>query len=354
MSHSDLAGVVHVSPSLISMIERGQRIATEDVIRACDERLDARGALCALWALADASRPGRGRPPRGAWSEIAGTRLESQRLLSPVERALVRVERSFGLGLERSTLIETRSGFGVRSDRGTWIRLAARSIDDYAARGWGGIEAVAALTGVAVPDWMGTVAWRDREMATMWRADEMAIVEERPVEAGMYLHTDPRLPESWWRAWSATLTAFASGGHGPSSLGRGELLTDGQVAAVIAGPWPGVAATRVTERTAAHGAMTWVKLTGPRCWILGWSHWTHAPRGLDAAMLWSCSLAVPDVAARIWSERRADLESPSGTTMALYCLARILTDPTAANGPTAAAARDAAARLLPIAGRSAA
>jgi hypothetical protein len=351
MSHNDLAGVVHVSASLIGKIETGQRIATEDVIRACDELLDARGALRALWLLADASRPARGRPPRGARSEIAGTRLESQRLLSPVERALVRVERSFGCGLERSTLIETRSGFGVRSDRGTWIRLAARGTDDYAARGWGGIEAVAALTGVAVPDWLGTVAWRDREMATMWRADEMAIVEERPVEAGMYLRTDPRLPESWWRSWSATLSAFAGSGHGPSSLGR-EPLTDGRVAAVIAGAWPGVAATRVTERTAAHGAMTWAKLTGPRCWILGWSHWTDAPRGLDAAMLWSCSLAVPDVAARIWSERREDLESPSGTTMALYALARILADPAAANGPTAAAARDAAAGLLPIAGQS--
>ena len=342
MTHADLARVVHVSASLLAKVETGLRISTEEVLRECDKHLGTRGELGELWLAAAASRAPRGRPPTPAGQKVTGPEGD----LSPVERALVRLERAFGVRLERAALREDHGTIGARTDRGTWIRLATRSAREYAAAGWGGIEAAAGLSGPALPEWLGTLAWRDRDSATMWRADELAIVEDQPLEAGRYLRADPGLPESWWRTWSSTLGAFANAGTSQSAAAGGEALTDGRIAAVIARTWPEAVAARVTERRLAHGAMTWAKLTGPRCWLLGWSSWTRAPRGFDAATLWSCSLAVPQIAARIWSEQRADLESPSGTTSALYCLARILADPAAASGPTGVAAHAAAARLL--------
>jgi hypothetical protein len=127
---------------------------------------------------------------------------------------------------------------------------------------------------------------------------------------------------------------------------RRQPVTAEHVAGVVEALWPGRVQFRITEWACAHGDMTWKKLTSPTCWILGWDGFGLAPRGLDAATLWSSSLAVPAVAARIWRERRADLESPSGTLMALFCLARLIGSPRAQAGPLYGPALREASLLL--------
>ena len=51
---------------------------------------------------------------------------------------------------------------------------------------------------------------------------------------------------------------------------------------------------------------------------------SRAPRGLDAANLWANSLGHPPVAANIAQRFKSDLESKTGTIMALWRCAQIV------------------------------
>jgi hypothetical protein len=71
--------------------------------------------------------------------------------------------------------------------------------------------------------------------------------------------------------------------------------------------------------------------TAPACWILE-GDLGLAPQGLDAATLSTNSLTVPALADKVFLERRADLETRSGTlTMptltALFCCFKDLKHP---------------------------
>ena len=347
LSREELGKAVNVSAWLIAKLETGSRISTSDVIGDCDDLLGAGGELVALWSLADAARRVQARSSVAS-GERRGLGCDGVAVsATPLERAVVHVEQCFGIRLRRAELVRGGgSALSGPTDRGTWMRIASCRVEEATARGWSGIDVSARMRGVAAPTWMGSLTWRDQDSVTLWRADELAKAEHPPVERGPVLRADPRLPESWWRAWNGSLDALAHQPCGHAALVGGKPVSEFQLARAIARVWPDAVDMGVGEWSVAHGAMTWAKLTGPRCQILGWSSWGLAPRGLDAAMLWSCSLAVPEVAARIWRERRMELESPSGQVAVLYCLARILTDPVRGAGPLNAAARHAAARLI--------
>lgn len=163
----------------------------------------------------------------------------------------------------------------------------------------------------------------------VWRADEVELVDEPLASPDSVLHTDPGFPAAWWRTWGESMRALSGAQIERVARSRQQAVSAQRVARVIEDVWPGRANTRVSEWRCAHGDMTWRKVTGPECRILGWDGFGLAPRGLDAATLWSNSLAVPEVAARIWRERRADLESPTGNVAVLFCLARLLRSPRA-------------------------
>jgi transcriptional regulator with XRE-family HTH domain len=342
-TQKSLGEEINVSKSLIGSIEIGDRIGSADVIASCDEALDAGGALLPLWQAAAVARRAIGRP---ANSDPQRRSSEDPRCASPLERALVHIERTLTVRLDRARLKPLRASVGVRTDRGTWIRLEGCAAGQAAWRTWSGPEAVVSLDEVAAPAWFNGLTWKDDTTGVLWRADEMALVEHPPVSTGQVLRSDPRLPESWWRMWNTSLDALARHECARIAVVDGQPLTESRITRAIGSMWPSVAHTSIDEWSSAHGAMTWANLTGPACWIIDWQCWGRAPRGLDAATLWSCSLAVPQLAARIWAERRTELESPTGTVMALYSLARILTDPAYPAGPLAAPARHEAARLL--------
>ncbi|MGH3820352.1 MAG: hypothetical protein ACRDRE_21910, partial [Pseudonocardiaceae bacterium] len=88
--------------------------------------------------------------------------------------------------------------------------------------------------------------------------------------------------------------------------------------------------------------LNWANLTAPRCWMLDWEDWGRAPRGLDAANLWACSLAVPGLAAQVRDLRRDDLESRAGQLISLYLLSGRMDS----SGPHQELARVEAERLL--------
>ena len=384
-SQLGLAKKVHVSKSMIAMIERGERIGAPEVIEECDTILEAHGALSALWRQAAASRTGVGRPAshvtpcynpgttddpvsriRGAARPTHSGKASTAQCCvhagslatngpsgptAPAHQtrlghALARVEHVLTVTLDRESLVHGRSSVSARTDRGTWVRIESRNARVVGEHGWNGVETAAALSDVARPDWFGTVTWRDEAEPVVWRADEIALVESTPVEPAGILTEDPRLPQAWWRTLSSSLDALSGFRTTRIAVSQATPVTQEHVTSVIEQRWPGRVDSVVDDWACAHAGMTWAKITSPVCWVLGWSDWGLAPRGLDAATLWACSLAVPEIAGRIWRDRQADLESPTGMITALYSLARLAALAPAADTHLLECARQEAARLL--------
>lgn len=118
------------------------------------------------------------------------------------------------------------------------------------------------------------------------------------------------------------------------------------VTTIIRKAFPEVTDTRVGEWTAAHADLTWANVTGPQLTLIDWEDWGMAPRGLDAATLWGNALAVPSLAARVWKERRQDLESRTGRLMALFFCAKVAGPHAHPQDPRLEPARKEAARLV--------
>lgn len=87
-------------------------------------------------------------------------------------------------------------------------------------------------------------------------------------------------------------------------------------------------------------------MTGPRFCLFDWEDWGLAPRGLDSASLWAQSLAVPELADRVRTERRRDLESRDGKVMALFVCAKIAGPYAHPGDPRVQPARQAAEKLV--------
>lgn len=73
----------------------------------------------------------------------------------PVDEVLFHVEAGLGVDLDRESVQRKRRSVGARSDRGTWVRVEARSLAKIAAQGQpaNGMEAASLLTGIAKPAW---------------------------------------------------------------------------------------------------------------------------------------------------------------------------------------------------------
>lgn len=239
-----------------------------------------------------------------------------------VEPVLIRVEQALGTRLNRRAAVRKRRSVGARTDRGTWVRIEARRPEKIAGQGWNGTECTAVLAGVSRPCWHAGVSWADPEAGFMWRADETDLVPDAPIKPAGPLWVDPELAEGWWATLDGSLTALA--GHVTTRVATPDTVAITQEhltgALTTAFPELSVADTAVEEWCTAHADLNWANLTAPRCWVLDWEDWGRAPRGLDAANLWVCSLAVPALAARVRDLRRDDLQSRTGRLISLYLL----------------------------------
>ncbi|WP_439681730.1 hypothetical protein [Embleya sp. MST-111070] len=265
----------------------------------------------------------------------------------PVESVLDLVERVFDTRLDRVRVVRKRRSLGARTDRGTWVRVERRPPARITTQGWNGTETAQALTGVAKPRWHAGHAWVDQTGAAMWRADETDLVTEAPLRSGGRLTRDPGLGKAWWRTLNSSLNALAVQHTTRVATPDTDIVTPELVTATLRTVFPEIGDTSIDEWTPAHADLNWANITGPgQCRILDWEDWGMAPRGLDAATLWIGSLAVDSLAERVHHERRADLESRSGTLMSLFVCARsVLLQPDTAD-PLLVPARHVAADLV--------
>ena len=242
-----------------------------------------------------------------------------------------RVERSFGVQLDGGSVVRKRRTLGFRTDRDSWVRIEVRAAGKL--DGWNGTEATSALEGVAAPRWYQSLTWLGDLPGLMWRADEMELVSTPPVKPGGVLTVDPGLHDSWWRTFNGSLAALRGHATGRTATPHSQPITQQRLTSTIRNVFPAVADTTVTEWATAHGDLNWANLTAPECRILDWEDWGTAPKGLDAAYLWSSSLAVPGLATRIESEQRHELDSRAGALAKLYFCAELVAATAAYSGP---------------------
>jgi len=174
----------------------------------------------------------------------------------------------------------------------------------------------------------------------------MELVNAVPVGQAALVIEDPRLPDAWWSALSASLDALATQSAPRLATPDTETVTQDLVTATLGEVFPEVTDTTVEEWLPAHADLTWANVTGPEFCMIDWEDWGMAPRGLDGATLWGNSLAVPALAERVWRERRPDLETRSGRLMALFFCAKAAGPHAHPEDPRLGPARKEAARLL--------
>jgi hypothetical protein len=275
-------------------------------------------------------------------SDVAGLRA-SQRFdlrRTATDDVVDRVEKMLQVHLDVEGAVRKRRTIGMRSDRGTWIRIECRGREKLNGQG-SGLEAAQVLSGVARPDWYGGCSWFDHARDVLWRADETALIEDAPIRRSPAAALD--LTGDWWDALNSSLDALGNHATARIATPDSEALTHHRVDAVIGPMFPNVRTT-IDEHATAHADLAWANLTSPTMWILDWEDWGTAPRGLDAATLWFASLAQPAVANGILTYRATDLECRTGKLMMLWRCAEFLSW---ANDdePAYAAAEQAARRL---------
>lgn len=267
-----------------------------------------------------------------------------------VEDVLRRAEIGLDVRLDRDSAVTKRRSVGARTDRGTWVRIEVRQLAKIAAQGQvaNGVEAAELLSGIAKPAWYGVLSWLDAASAEVWRADEIQLVSAAPIRSRGSLRDAPALPDAWWDALNTSLDSLARQRTTRLATPDTETITQALVTNVIERAFPDTVDTTITDEewVPAHADLNWANVTGPEFWILDWEDHGLAPRGLDAATLWTSSLTVPRLAERVHHERRTDLDTRSGKLMVLFNLAKIVSGAGARESPIFEPAKRLAEKLI--------
>ena len=248
----------------------------------------------------------------------AAQRLDLRKVA--IDDVLTRVEKSLQLTVSPGDAVRKRRSIGFRSDRDTWVRVECRGLERFDGQGWG-LEAAQVLDGVPVPRWYAGISWRDTERDVMWRADETQLIDEAPVGRAV---NASELPDAWWDELNVAMDELSSHVTSRAATPDCQPINPERVETAIRKVFPDAAELRIDEWATAHADLNWANMTGPRLWILDWEDHGRAPRGLDAANLWFGSLAVPEIAEKVYRSRRHDLESRTGQVMQLFKCAELL------------------------------
>jgi hypothetical protein len=213
----------------------------------------------------------------------------------PLDDVLDRVEQRLGRQLKRQDghYSKYNGTVGFPTDAGTWVRLAWRRSEKINTQAWSGFEAAGAIEGVPRPKWSAAAIWSDTPRGVVWRADEMTRVDDPALSATGDITTDPDLPDQWWTDLRSALTNLA--GHSTDRV----CLSQAHLSARIHEVYGNEIDTTITDWACAHGDLGYANLCGPRLTIIDWESWGMGPVGWDAACLWSASLTVPTLAARV-------------------------------------------------------
>ncbi|GAA1095995.1 protein kinase family protein [Nocardiopsis metallicus] len=224
---------------------------------------------------------------------------------------------SFSREGARYSRVNGTAGFPTAT--GTWVRLSWRRTARMNAHSWTGAEASAAIQGVPRPWWIAAATWVDRERGVVWKAEETTLAPAPAVSTTAGITTDPGLPGSWWDALHTALGSLAE--HSTSRVA----LEQAHLTRRIQEVYGTRIDTHIPEQdwVCAHGDLGYANITGPEFMLLDWESWGLAPRGWDAACLWSASLGVPEVAERVRVQFDDVLSTQAGRLCQLLLCANV-------------------------------
>ncbi len=275
-----------------------------------------------------------------AWSRAGyGARVDL-RVGSQAE-AIARAEEALGVALQPGQAVRKRRSLGLPTDRDTWARISVSPAESAAERS--GLDATAALPErTHHPRWHQGMSWRAEGL--LWRVDETELIDDPVICSGGVLTRDPVLADAWWPQLADALHALTSVPTARIATPHTRPITQQRIDATIHPVFPDVDTT-IDEYSVAHADLSWVNLTRTGR-ILDWEDFGRAPRGWDAATLWTNSLAVLTVAERIANVFAADLTCRTGMICRLYACAKLIAAGDEYAGPLAQPVREAADWLL--------
>ncbi|RMI38633.1 aminoglycoside phosphotransferase [Actinomadura harenae] len=213
----------------------------------------------------------------------------------PHDDVLDITEARLGLTLDRAaghySALNGTAGFPTGA--GTWVRLAWHRPAEVNAEALTGLEAALNLDQVPRPMWRSAATWHDHDREVVWRADEMTRVTDPAVSGTGSITTDPDLPDTWWtdlQAASKTLATYQT---------QRVCMTQEHLSRRIAEMYGNELDTTITDWATVHGDLGWANVCGPTLTLIDWESWGRGPAALDAATLWTASLQVPSLAAKV-------------------------------------------------------
>ncbi|MEV6818498.1 aminoglycoside phosphotransferase [Nocardiopsis dassonvillei] len=238
-----------------------------------------------------------------------------------ISDVLTQAQKRLGCSLKREGTHFSRVNgtAGFPTDVGTWVRLSWRRTRRMHAHSWTGIEASAAVQGVPRPRWIAAATWADNDRGVVWKAEEITLAPSPAISTTADITTDPDLPDPWWDALHAALRALADHTTQRIALEQAHLTRRVQEA------YGTGIDTHIPDEDwiCAHGDLGYANVTGPELMLLDWESWGMAPRGWDAACLWSASLGVPQVAEHVRVRFDDVLSSRAGRLCQLLLCANV-------------------------------
>ncbi|WP_236568121.1 MULTISPECIES: aminoglycoside phosphotransferase [unclassified Nocardiopsis] len=208
-------------------------------------------------------------------------------------QAQKRLGRSFNSEGAHYSRVNGTAGF--TTDAETWVRLSWRRTPHMNTHSWTGTEMSETIQDVPRPQWIATATWADNDRGVTWKAEETTLAPSPAISTTADLTTDPGLPGPWWDALHDALRALSS--HPTDRVALEQAHLTRRIREVYGTDID--THVPVQDWVCAHGDLGYANVTGPEFTLLDWESWGMAPRGWDAACLWSASLGVPRVAEHV-------------------------------------------------------
>ncbi|MBA2324234.1 MAG: hypothetical protein H0V92_09575 [Pseudonocardiales bacterium] len=187
-----------------------------------------------------------------------------------------------------------------------------------------------------------------RAWCRVCKADEQVADLVATVRARRHPAVAPELPDSWWQAMVRSLDALVVSRPTRVATVDSTPITQERISAAVFGVF-GDVDTEVVVWGGVHADLNWANVTAPELSILDWEDYGRGPVGLDHASLWSASLAVASLSARVEAEFADILSTPTGRVCRLFylasCCRSLLITPERCARPLKSLRRGCSARL---------
>ncbi|WP_018504265.1 hypothetical protein [Parafrankia discariae] len=207
-----------------------------------------------------------------------------------------------------------------------WLRVAPFIADAMDLEPWRGTRDAAVLTGIRKPELLDSTEWTTGpDPVPIPVCAELMTYASDPVATpgDQYLERPVDLSPGWLAGLRTSLDALAGQ---PTTREIWGNRPDRYANLFHAFGWSLPADVVPRWGSTEHLDLHWGNITVPNLMILDWEHWGVNVAGYGAARLYCTALAVPTVAAQIFSLFADVLDSPSGRYAILANAAGILSD----------------------------